>query len=381
MARRRHGPTSSCHFTLFGERLELTAELLRVAGAASPASPASTSRSRCFTDSTYREEFLGSSPARCVELRGARRTSKLLRACGRGADERTPSATMVPGYRHVARQPLRLDRASQPARLPRRSRSPRRWRFGLGAGACFYYVADRRTARRRGSPTGGPRASRSSSSSSRTRPSSCRPSTARRRAGRRRGQRRRGPPGDPPHRPLLPRPLRQLRPLPRPRGGPRRLRRRGRLPLRHRLRGAPDDLARAPGRGSPRPASGVPARRPHVHGPGGLEVERPRRRAIRRGDRASRAADDRAAAGRLRGAAGAAPVRGRGRQLAARSIEDWQWCARFNYQVIERRGTGRRQLPAHVLAVPRGSRDTARPRSPRRRPPVDRAGRGVEGGQ
>ena len=42
---------------------------------------------------------------------------------------------------------------------------------------------------------------------------------------------------------------------------------------------------------------------------------------------------------RVRGAAGDAAPGGRDRRLAA-TPRDWQWCARFNYQVIERRGTG-----------------------------------------
>ena len=38
------------------------------------------------------------------------------------------------------------------------------------------------------------------------------------------------------------------------------------------------------------------------------------------------------------------------------AAEDWQWCARFLYQVIERRGHRRRQLPQDVLALPGGGR-------------------------
>ncbi len=36
--------------------------------------------------------------------------------------------------------------------------------------------------------------------------------------------------------------------------------------------------------------------------------------------------------------------------------EDWQWCARFAYQVIERRGTGGGAFRLDVLALPRGGR-------------------------
>ncbi len=34
------------------------------------------------------------------------------------------------------------------------------------------------------------------------------------------------------------------------------------------------------------------------------------------------------------------PLRRGGRALGRRRSTDWQWCARFGYQVIERRGTG-----------------------------------------
>ena len=85
---------------------------------------------------------------------------------------------------------------------------------------------------------------------------------------------------------------------------------RGRLPLGHRLRGAADDEARAPRRGSPRRAPGVPARGP--------DADRPRPGAAARpapgrggGDRAQRPADARAGDGRVRGAAGAAALRRR----------------------------------------------------------------------
>ena len=159
---------------------------------------------------------------------------------------------MVPGYRHRPRQPLRLDRASQPARLPRGRDQrgdgvrPRRRRLLL-------LLRPSTALRRRGSRTAAPRGSRSSSSSSPARRSSCAPSRTPSELGGGPGSTvDDGEPGAAAHRPLLPRPLRALRALPRPRRGPRRLRRRGRVPLRHRLRGAPDDVA---SRTSPWPAT------------------------------------------------------------------------------------------------------------------------------
>ena len=70
----------------------------------------------------------------------------------------------------------------------------------------------------------------------------------------------------------------------------------------------------------------------------GGELDDPRGAAGGR-DRARREPDDRARARRVRGASGAAALRRRGR-LLAQQIYDWQWSARFCYQVIERRGTG-----------------------------------------
>ena len=60
----------------------------------------------------------------------------------------------------------------------------------------------------------------------------------------------------------------------------------------------------------------------------------------RGGDRAQRAADDRAGDGRLRGAAGACAASRTSCRAGREELEDWQWSARFCYQVIERRGTG-----------------------------------------
>ena len=148
-----------------------------------------------------------------------------------------------------------------------------------------------------------------------------------------------GQPGAAAHRPLLPRPLRQLGPLPRPRGRPRRLRRRGRLPLRHRLRRAADDAAREPRPGAPRQPPGLPARRPHAHGRPAAPSSPTRARRPRARSSATRArcSSRRSASTRACRRCAASPPRS---ATGPSEIEDWQWCARFGYQVIERRGTG-----------------------------------------
>ena len=136
------------------------------------------------------------------------------------------------------------------------SRSPRRWRSGSAPGSAS--TTSRSTAnRRRGSPTGASAGSRSSSCELTGRRCALRDLRAsRRNHGRRRARTvDAGPAGAAAHRPLLPRPLRALGPFPGPRGGARRLRRRGRLALRHRLRGPADDLAREPRGGPPRASS------------------------------------------------------------------------------------------------------------------------------
>ena len=148
-----------------------------------------------------------------------------------------------------------------------------------------------------------------------------------------------GRPGDPAHRPLLPGPLRQLGALPRPRRGPRRLRRRGRLPLRHLVRGASDDAPRQPRPSPPRQASrssrstGTCSRSRRA--PSWATSARPRRTRSRATP--SRCSILRWASTRAcRRCAGSPPRSATG----PNRLEDWQWCARFCYQVIERRGTG-----------------------------------------
>ena len=116
---------------------------------------------------------------------------------------------------------------------------------------------------------------------------------------------------------------------------------------------------------------------PHVH--------RLRRRSsqeqLARGDpgrdRARRQGDGRIRVRRvLRPRRGRAPRR-RGRQPGPRSTEDWQWCARFGYQVIERRGTGGgafRLMYSRFLEEARPARGAPRGRGRR---PLDRPGHGL----
>ena len=93
-----------------------------------------------LTDSTYREEFLEELTSRCA--RASRERAEYLklreRAMLPSGRWRPADTVMVPGYKHVPGQPLRLDGAAQPARLPRLEISEE-MAFGLGAGACFFY--------------------------------------------------------------------------------------------------------------------------------------------------------------------------------------------------------------------------------------------------
>ena len=104
------------------------------------------------------------------------------------------------------------------------------------------------------------------------------------------------------------------------------------------VRGASDDAPRQPRPGPPRQASRLPPRGSHVHDPGG-------RRA---GDVREASADAiaRDAKQMLEPPLGEYEGLPALRRFAAEvgdwpeQVEDWQWCARFCYQVIERRGTG-----------------------------------------
>ena len=111
-----------------------------------------------------------------------------------------------------------------------------------------------------------------------------------------------------------------------------------------------ENLARA--RSQPPPS--LSARGAPVHG---RRRRRPRL-APRRGPRRGRARRTRDAGARLeRDRRDARPEAARRRGSSwPKTAPDWQWCARFGYQVIEKRGTGRRQLQADVLALPRGGR-------------------------
>ena len=244
--------------------------------------------------------------------------------------------------------------------------------FGLGAGPCFYYFADDdlspsrftngRTGRLEESfleLTGAPLRLRTADDPERV-------------LGARPRDRRRRPPGAADHRPLPPRPLRQLRALPRPRRRPRRLRRGVRLRLRHRLRGAAADLARGARAGPPRAAPLLPAGRAHGRharrAPTVGELLAAAPRAIARAARRMLEPDlgefeGLPALRRLAAEIGAWPA----------DAPDWQWCARFNYQVIERRGTGGANFrPLYARFLPRSggeprpsSRNAAPPAGPR----------------
>ena len=100
-----------------------------------------------------------------------------------------------------------------------------------------------------------------------------------------------------------------------------------------------DDAAREPRQGPPQQAPRLPARRPHVHrlrrGRPGEQLREAIPAAIERAAKAMLEPEFREFSGldavrRLSEEAGGWP------EVA----EDWQWCARFGYQVIERRGTG-----------------------------------------
>ena len=240
--------------------------------------------------------------------------------------------------------------------------------FGLGAGAGFYYLAidgtspsrwfNGRTARLEESfreLTGAALELRTFGE------------RRRRRLGGGAGGGRRRPPGAAADRHLPPRPLRQLGPLPRPRGRPRRLRRGGRLPLRHRLRAS---CRRRGWRTSARArhadhpavpleghmftvAEGVEPASAGGGGPGG--------------DRARRERDAGAAVRRVRRPAGARAARRRGRLLArgGRGLAVVRALRLPGDRAPRHR---RRRLPADVLALPRRGRDG--PRRRWRRPPA-----------
>src|SRR5215218_130633 len=138
---------------------------------------------------------------------------------------------------------------------------------------------------------------------------------------------------------------------------------RGRISLRHRVRRAPDDSARGAGPGAPRRSPGVPARRPHVHGPRRIGGSRSVGRRAR-GDRARCPRDARARAGRLPGTARAPPVRCGGWRLAGGS-RGLPVVRAFPLPGDRAPRYRRQQLQAHVLALPRGGR--IRGGGPRRR--------------
>ena len=168
--------------SLGGDEFELTEELLRVAGGLAAFSGFYFAVAM-LTDSTYREEFLEElTDGDGGQLQGAHR---LPRAAGRGA---MSAPTMIEGYRHRPGQPLRLDRAAQPARL-RRDRDLRGDGARARRRASASTTCSSTASRRRGSPTAGSAGSRSSSSSSPARRSPSRPSTTPASPGRPRARR------------------------------------------------------------------------------------------------------------------------------------------------------------------------------------------------
>ena len=262
-------------FPLGGQDFQLTAELLRVAGGLAAFSGFYFAVAM-LTDSTYREEFL-------TELTDEMRTSfrdrrEYLRLRGVGR------RMILDGYRHrpgnhCGSTALRNLLAFHGVEISEEMA------LGLGAGVCFYYVhLDGQSPSRFTNGRVG-RLEEQFLELTRAGAAARHLRRARGIVGRGPPSGRRRAPGAAAHRPLLPRPLRQLGPLPRPRGRARRLRRRGRLPLRHRFRGAADDPAREPRPGAPRHPPGLPARRSDGHGgrPGCARPTRapPRRRRSR----------------------------------------------------------------------------------------------------
>ena len=248
---------------------------------------------------------------------------------------------MVAGLPPRARQPLRLDRAAQPARLRRASRSPRRWRSGSAPGVCFYYVPldgqspSRFTNGRVGAARGAvPRAHRAAAAPARP---STTPSASWEAA------REAVDAGRPA---LLLTDLYYLDHYGRSAHFP------GHAVV---LAGYDDELAYLSDTGFDElqttrlenlaqarhgDAPGLPARRPACSPCPRAPSSATRARRPRRGDRAQRAArcsSRRWASTRACRRCAASPPRS---ASGPSEVEDWQWCARFGYQVIERRGTG-----------------------------------------
>ena len=212
--------------------------------------------------------------------------------------------------------------------------------FGLGAGACFYYIAlDGQSPSRF---TNG-RTSRLEEEFVELTGSGAAAGPLRRARGVLGGGARRsvdaGRPGAAALRPLLPRPLREVGALPRPCGRARRLRRRGRLPLGHRVRRASDDEPREPRRGAPQPSTRS-TRSPATCSP--CPSRSTRARVAEAAPRAIARAAERMIEPPLGDYEGLPALRRFAAEVGEwpQAIDDWQWCARFNYQVIERRGTG-----------------------------------------
>ena len=312
---------------------ELTEELLRVAGGLAAFSGFYFAVAM-LTDSTYREEFL---EELTDEMRASFKARTAYLGCGAGVRHERDDGRGLPP---PARQPLRLDRAAQPARL-RRDRDLR----GDGARARrrgLLLLRHRSTAsRRRGSPTAASAGSRSSSSSSPGSPLRLETFDGRGASRGRRPARRSTPaarrccsptsttstttatrPTSPATRSSSPATTTRSPTCPTP--ASRSCRRRGSRtsprPATARTR-----CSRSTARCSP-----CPSRR---------RARRPARRRAARRSRATRAQMIEPAMGEFEGLPAL-------RRFAAEvgdwpeQLEDWQWSARFCYQVIERRGTG-----------------------------------------
>src|SRR5262249_6153157 len=101
-----------------------------------PPSPASTSRSRCSRTRPTARSSSASSPRRCG---GASSSGPSICACENRPIAEIADRTMVPGYRHVpgnhcGSTALRNLLAFHGVEISEQMA------FGLGAGACFYYI-------------------------------------------------------------------------------------------------------------------------------------------------------------------------------------------------------------------------------------------------
>ncbi len=246
--------------------------------------------------------------------------------------------------------------------------------FGLGAGACFYYVTMDGQSPSRFTNGRVARLEEQFVELAR-RASSCGPSPMPGLVGGGARGRRRRPPRNPAHRPLLPRPLRQLRPLPRPCGRARRLRRRASptSPTR-RSTSCRRPASRACGQARHGEHPIFPLRGPPARAAGGqprsatcaaaidAAVERNARQMLE-----PALGDYEGLPALRRFAAEVGRLAGRARRLAV--------VRALRLPGDRAPGNGRRQLPADVLAVPGRGRQPARRAGRRGCRRLDRSGR------